>query len=251
MTTDLQSPSTSYISTESWTSVGKYRYGIPPSSTASSPATCWPRASLRPVTLNYETSRAIPWPTASTGMIDRAFPQIQTQIQRQSRTWTPIPSISSTAASTTGFSGVTSVVHSHNLGTVVYGLCNSSGSMLRPTYQMAGFIGPHVPIFDAAAYYPAMPATKPQNLAVNHRYLGNALAALFDQPSDWSSTTTNNNGSTAVPAYRMVLRLRRVCRELRGRRVQVDPPVSEHQRADGGYSPARPDRLVSRLPQRS
>ena len=106
MTTDLQSPSTSYISTESWTSVGKYRYGIPLRSTASSPATCWPRASLRPATLNYETSRAVPWPTASNrGMIDRAFPQIQTQIQRQGRTWTPIPSISSTAASTTGFSG--------------------------------------------------------------------------------------------------------------------------------------------------
>lgn len=96
------------------------------------------------------------------------------------------------------FSGVNSVVHSHNQGAIVFGLCNSSGSMLRPTNQMVGFIGPFVPIFDAGKHYPSMASTHSQDLVVNRQYLGNALAKLFDQ----SSAT---NGSRAMPSCKMVL----------------------------------------------
>ena len=97
------------------------------------------------------------------------------------------------------YPSVNCVVHSHNTGAIVFGLCNSSGSMLRPTNQMAGFIGPYVPIFDAAKHYPAMTSTQSHDLIVNHKHLGNALAKLFDGQS--SAT----NGSKKMPANRMVL----------------------------------------------
>jgi len=77
------------------------------------------------------------------------------------------------------YPGVQSIVHSHCLNSIVYGLCNSRGSMLQPSYQMAGFLGHQAPIFDTAEHYPALPSSHPRNLLINHKYLGDALAKTF------------------------------------------------------------------------
>ena len=82
------------------------------------------------------------------------------------------------------FPGVKYIVHSHSPSSIVYGLCNSSGSMLRPIYQMAGFLGQHLPIFDAANYYPSMRQSIPQKLMVTNRFLGDALAEKFCAPGE-------------------------------------------------------------------
>jgi ribulose-5-phosphate 4-epimerase/fuculose-1-phosphate aldolase len=82
------------------------------------------------------------------------------------------------------FPGVQSIVHSHSLSGIVYGLCRNSGSMLQPSYQMAGFLNTPNPIFDAADHYRALPVDFPHNLLINHKYLGDALARDMDQPSD-------------------------------------------------------------------
>ncbi|KAJ9660511.1 hypothetical protein H2198_002447 [Neophaeococcomyces mojaviensis] len=82
------------------------------------------------------------------------------------------------------YPGVQSIVHSHCLTAIVYGLCNSRGSMLQPSYQMAGFLGHQSPIFDTAKHYATLPSSHPRNLLVNHKYLGDALAKTFSRPQD-------------------------------------------------------------------
>lgn len=77
------------------------------------------------------------------------------------------------------YSGVQSVIHSHCQSAIVYGLCNSWSSMLQPSYLMAGFLGSSPPIFDIARYYDQLPASHPQNLLVNTRYLGDRLAEML------------------------------------------------------------------------
>ena len=79
------------------------------------------------------------------------------------------------------YPGVQSIVHSQNVNGIVYGLCNSRGSMLQPSYQMAGFIGTHCPIFNVADHYSAMPHDFPHNLLINHKHLGDALAKQFSK----------------------------------------------------------------------
>ena len=96
------------------------------------------------------------------------------------------------------FPGVNCIVHSHSLSAIAYGLCNSRGSILQPTYQMVGFIGQYVPIFDAAAYYAAIPSPHFHNLVINHKYLGDALAKMFEE-------SPGVNGPNNVPAHRVVV----------------------------------------------
>ena len=95
------------------------------------------------------------------------------------------------------YPGVQSVVHSQNLSTIVYGLCNSVGSMLQPSYHMAGFLAPQCPIFDAARHYSALPPTYPRNLLINHKYLGDALARAF-------SSSPEGDGIVMLPNYATV-----------------------------------------------
>jgi ribulose-5-phosphate 4-epimerase/fuculose-1-phosphate aldolase len=82
------------------------------------------------------------------------------------------------------YPGVQSIVHSHCLSGIVYGLCKNSGSLLQPTYQMAGFLGSPNPIFDAADHYSALPSTFAHNLLINHKHLGDALAKSFSSSSE-------------------------------------------------------------------
>ena len=108
------------------------------------------------------------------------------------------------------FPGVKCIIHSHCPSSIVYGLCNSGGSMLQPTYQMAGFLGQYLPIFDAATYYPSMPSSLPQNLMINQRYLGDALAEKFStSPRTNESQEVNGlpevDGSEDLPSNSLVL----------------------------------------------
>jgi len=86
------------------------------------------------------------------------------------------------------YPGVQSIVHSHCPSAIAYGLCNSSGSLLQPSYQMAGFLGQSNPIFDVANHYPALPPTFAHNLLINHKYLGDALAKALGSSSEMDGT---------------------------------------------------------------
>ena len=92
------------------------------------------------------------------------------------------------------YQGVQSIVHAHSLSAIVYGLCNSHGSLLQPSYQMAGFVGSQTPIFNAANHYSALPPTHPHNFLVNHKYLGDALAQVL-------SGSTETDGIAALPGH--------------------------------------------------
>ena len=93
------------------------------------------------------------------------------------------------------YPGVQSIVHSHCLTGIVYGLCNSRGSMLQPSYQMAGFLGHQTPIFDTAEHYPALPSSHRRNLLINHKYLGDALAKTFSHHPDMDGAVDLPNHS--------------------------------------------------------
>lgn len=102
------------------------------------------------------------------------------------------------------FPGVNSIIHSHSPSSIVYGHCDSSGSMLRPTYQMAAFLGQYLPIFDAANYYPSLPQSTPQNLMITNRYLGDALAEKFCGPREMNGSP-EVDGLDDLPSYSTVL----------------------------------------------
>jgi ribulose-5-phosphate 4-epimerase/fuculose-1-phosphate aldolase len=95
------------------------------------------------------------------------------------------------------YPGVQSVVHSHSLSAIVYGLCNNTGSLLQPSYQMAGFLGSPSPIFDAADCYSALPPRFARNLLINHKYLGDALAKALNDSSQM-------NGISNLPHHAVV-----------------------------------------------
>jgi ribulose-5-phosphate 4-epimerase/fuculose-1-phosphate aldolase len=79
------------------------------------------------------------------------------------------------------FPGVQSIVDSQHLSAVVYGLCDSRGSLLQPSYRRAGFLGPSSPIFNAADHYSALPPNFPHNLLISHKRLGDELAKVFSK----------------------------------------------------------------------
>ncbi|KIW53200.1 hypothetical protein PV05_08792 [Exophiala xenobiotica] len=93
------------------------------------------------------------------------------------------------------YPGVQSIIHAHCLSAIVYGLCNSWGSMLQPSYLMAGFIGTSPPIFDIARCYDNLPDSHPKNLLINTAYIGHELAARFckspDEEMEPSDTPTD------------------------------------------------------------
>ncbi|KEF54993.1 uncharacterized protein A1O9_08645 [Exophiala aquamarina CBS 119918] len=95
------------------------------------------------------------------------------------------------------YPGVQSVVHSHDLSSIVYGLCNSSGSMLQPSYLMAGFLHSPNPIFDAADHYDGLPPGSAHNLLINYKYLGDMLAETF-------SRSYGVNGTDSLPEHNAV-----------------------------------------------
>ena len=95
------------------------------------------------------------------------------------------------------YPGVGSIIHSHNLNAVAYGLCNSLGSLMQPSYQMAGFVGSQCPIFNAADHYSSLPPQFPHNLAINHKHLGDALAQKFSSLGD-------SNGVSPLPSHAVV-----------------------------------------------
>lgn len=102
------------------------------------------------------------------------------------------------------FPGVKCIIHSHSPSSIVYGLCDNSGSMLRPTYQMAGFLGQHLPIFDVAKYYPSLPQSIPQNLMITNRFLGDALAEKLCAPREMNGSR-EVDGLDDLPFYSTVL----------------------------------------------
>lgn len=95
------------------------------------------------------------------------------------------------------FPDVQSVVHSHNINTIVYGLCNNRGSLLHPAYQMAGFLGSFNPIFDAADHYHTLPPTFAHNLLINHKTLGDAVANTL-------SVSSGMDGTASLPDHNAV-----------------------------------------------
>jgi ribulose-5-phosphate 4-epimerase/fuculose-1-phosphate aldolase len=95
------------------------------------------------------------------------------------------------------YPGVQSVVHSHNQSSIVYGLCNSPGSMLQPSYLMAGFLRSPNPIFDAAHHYDGLPLGSAHNLLITHKYLGDAVAEAL-------SNTSGIDGTGDLPDHNVV-----------------------------------------------
>jgi ribulose-5-phosphate 4-epimerase/fuculose-1-phosphate aldolase len=95
------------------------------------------------------------------------------------------------------YPGVHSIVHSHNLNAIVYGLCNSHGSLLQPSYHLAGFVGSQCPIFNPADHYSALPRTHPHNFLINHKHLGDALARTF-------TSSGEIDGIAALPGHSVV-----------------------------------------------
>lgn len=88
------------------------------------------------------------------------------------------------------FPDVQSVVHVHNPTAIVYGLCNNRGSLLNPSYQMAGFLGSFNPIFDPADHYHTLPPTFAHNLLINHKDLGDAVASVLSDSSGMDGTSS-------------------------------------------------------------
>jgi len=80
------------------------------------------------------------------------------------------------------FPNVNSVIHSHSEAVVPYAI---SGVPLRPTYHMAGFLGPKVPVFEIADAYRK---TDTQDMLVRNIHLGAALAAEFSDDKSSSNT---------------------------------------------------------------
>jgi len=95
------------------------------------------------------------------------------------------------------YPGVQSVVHSHNLNSIVYGLCDSTGSILQASYLMAGFLRSPNPIFDSADHYDGLPPGSAHNLLINHKHLEDALAEIFS-PSSAMDGATNLPGHNAI-----------------------------------------------------
>ncbi|KIW28893.1 uncharacterized protein PV07_04748 [Cladophialophora immunda] len=100
------------------------------------------------------------------------------------------------------YPGVLSVVHSHAIEAVVFGLCDASGSMMQPSYRDAGYLGPSSPIFDAAKHYGSLPWSHRQNLLIDHVRLGDAVAKTFNGVD--ASSSPSSPSSTAVPAHTVV-----------------------------------------------
>ncbi|KAI0206485.1 class II aldolase and Adducin N-terminal domain-containing protein [Astrocystis sublimbata] len=88
------------------------------------------------------------------------------------------------------YAGINAVVHSHASAVIPYGI---NKVPLRAIVHTAGFLGPHVPIYNITKYY--TPDTT-QDLLVNNIDLGAALAGEF----------TNANGSSeGYPDYSVTL----------------------------------------------
>lgn len=88
---------------------------------------------------------------------------------------------------------VQSVVHSHSRDVITVGV---SAASMKPIYHMAGFLGQHVPTFDAANFYEGDMA---HNLLVNSNKLGADLASTLSSPAQ-SETI-----STSTPDYTVTL----------------------------------------------
>lgn len=78
------------------------------------------------------------------------------------------------------YDGVHSILHGSSQDTIMYGLCDAGGSMLRPVSSMAGFINHFNPIFDPANHYSKLQTRSSHNLLINTKYLGEALADALD-----------------------------------------------------------------------
>jgi ribulose-5-phosphate 4-epimerase/fuculose-1-phosphate aldolase len=100
------------------------------------------------------------------------------------------------------FPGVQSVIHSHCLSAIVYGLCNSWNSMLQPSYLMAGFLGTSPPIFDIARFYDYLPQTYPRNLLISNQFLGDAMAEMLRKSQDEDMRLVE--GPTNLPEQKVV-----------------------------------------------
>ncbi|KAK5187062.1 hypothetical protein LTR44_001069 [Exophiala sp. CCFEE 6388] len=100
------------------------------------------------------------------------------------------------------YPGVQSVIHSHCLSAIVYGLCNSWNSMLQPSYLMAGFLGTSPPIFDIARFYDYLPRSHPRNLLISNQFLGDALAEMLRKPHDDEMRLLD--GPTDLPEQKVV-----------------------------------------------
>lgn len=100
------------------------------------------------------------------------------------------------------YPGVQSVIHSHCLSAIVYGLCNSWNSMLQPSYLMAGFLGLSPPIFDIARFYDHLPQSHPRNLLISNQFLGDAMAELLRKSQNEEMSLLN--GPTTLPEQKVV-----------------------------------------------
>lgn len=88
------------------------------------------------------------------------------------------------------YPGVQSIVHSPSSESIVYGLCQASGSMTRAIFNEAGFLDDYNPILDLSQHNHRISATHPNNLLVDHASLGDALAR---------SLTSQTNGTHEGP----------------------------------------------------
>ena len=75
------------------------------------------------------------------------------------------------------------VAHIRTIDSLVYGLCDAKGSMLRVVYNEAGFVNEYNPIFDSNECRPILSPDHPQNLKIDHPILGVALAESLNRSS--------------------------------------------------------------------
>ncbi|KAL6240384.1 hypothetical protein RBB50_012721 [Rhinocladiella similis] len=137
------------------------------------------------------------WNVVDGSPVDDPHPEVE-KISRVS----PMTEIFAHSSMYNMYPGVQSVLHSHCLSAIVYGLCNSWGSMLQPSYLMAGFLGSSPPIFDIARYYDNLPASHPKNLLINTEYLGDQLAMALRKSH--REEMRMHNGPTVLPEQKVV-----------------------------------------------
>lgn len=138
------------------------------------------------------------------------------------------------------YPGVRSVIHSHCLSAIVYGLCNNWSSMLQPSYLLAGLLGTSPPIFDAASHYDDLSPSHPRNLLINNEFLGNVMAEMFHKSNEVDLHM--RNGLPELPEQKVVFM------------AQADQPTAEgncilnpSSRALRGHGPEK-GRLVQLFP---
>lgn len=97
------------------------------------------------------------------------------------------------------YSDVQSVIHAQSTVGIVYGLCDSIGSMMLPVHNRAGFVGEHSPIFNPASHYSKLPSTHPQDLTISHPLLGEEVAHCL------AKTRGVADGEQRLPEYSCVM----------------------------------------------